>query len=139
MVWGAGLLRSHDIASTQCAGFVRRGNRRLALVHRSPQLLITSRGLPVLDLCRHRWIMPFARRRFLLRSGTRLHASRTAVIAHAVCVIVHNGLVVDVVNHRDIHIVDGSVVIEVVMVPPSAHIAGTEISEAIIDTAIKTD
>src|SRR6516165_211418 len=71
--------------------------------------------------------------------GTRFDPAVASVVADAVHVVVDHGGVVNVVNIGDIYIVHRTVVIEVPVVPTSALISVTEISEPVVDSAIETD
>jgi hypothetical protein len=53
--------------------------------------------------------------------------------------VVDHGLVVNIMNVPDIHVIHRTVVVEGAMIPISALVANTSISKAIIHTAIKAD
>jgi hypothetical protein len=74
------------------------------------------------------------------RSRARVDPTMPAVVADVVIrSVVNDGLVVDVVNVRDIYVIHGAVVIEASVSPISALIADTPIAEAVVDAAVKTD
>src|SRR5579862_1799184 len=53
--------------------------------------------------------------------------------------VVDDGLIVDVGDMRAAEIVHGLVVVEMVVIPETAEIAGADIAEAVIDAAIEAD
>src|SRR5579862_1700025 len=64
----------------------------------------------------------------------------SAVVADVVvCSVVDNGLVVDIVNIRDVHIIHRAVVIERSVSPISALIADPAISEAVVHATVEAD
>src|SRR5262249_25332703 len=76
----------------------------------------------------------------IFRPGPRGYAARTAVIADPVDGrVVDDGGVVDVVDVGDIHVVYGAIVEKASVLPASAFVAFTEVSEAIDDPTIETD
>ena len=73
-----------------------------------------------------------------LRRGARIDPAVTAVVADMVNrALVHPG-VVNVVDRVDVHVIHGRVVEKMPVVPASALITMTEITEAIVDPTIKT-
>ena len=110
------------------------------MVLRSPQLSVAPRGLNVLNLCGHRRNVSFAGSSFFLSRGSFVESTVAAVVTDASGVVVafHPG-VVNVVNLRDIHIVDVPVVKEVIVVPVAAFIAVAKVTEAVVDAAIETN
>src|SRR5579864_1005136 len=95
----------------------------------------------MLNLRLHWGKMPLMCRTFLLRRRAGVHPAISAVVTDAVDrrAVVDDGRVVDVMNHRDIHVGDGTVVEEVSMVPASAFETFSEIAEAVVDPAIEAD
>jgi hypothetical protein len=71
------------------------------------------------------------------RRGARVDPAVTAVVADAVSVLVHPG-VVNVVDGVGVHAIHRRVVEKMPVVPASAFITMTEVSEAIVDPAIET-
>src|SRR5207248_8412904 len=120
-------------------GFWSRRDRRPAAVVRSMQLGIRPGGLTMLRLNPYRREMPFPGSSLFLGEGTRLHASRTAVVADAIDshIVVDDSFVINVAHVHDIDVVHSTVVVEAVAFPPSANIAVTRIAEAIHDPAIE--
>lgn len=116
------------------------GYWRFAMVCGGAKLRIPAGLLYVVRLRGYRRSMPLACECFLLRCWAGNHASVAAVIAHTVYsrVVVDNGCVVDVSDVRNVHIRHGAVVEKAITVPPSTHEAFPEITEPIVDTAVKT-
>lgn len=71
----------------------------------------------------------------------RLHASRAAVIAYAVNVVVIDGDVVNihVLNDRCVHVGHRAVVVKVAVVPVATIIAVSKVAVSIIDAAVVTN
>src|ERR1022692_654108 len=71
----------------------------------------------------------------LFRAGrARSDAALSAVEAYPVDRhVIHDRLCVGVVNVGDIHVADGSVVIEMITLPMSALVSLAEIAEAVVD------
>ena len=64
----------------------------------------------------------------------------SAVIADVVVrSVVDDGLVVDIVNIRDVHVIHRAVVVEAAVVPISALIADATVAEAVVDAAVEAD
>ncbi len=79
-------------------------------------------------------------RGLILSGRTRGDATFATVIADAVhCRIVGHRSVVSVVNVGDAHVIHGSVVLELPVVPAATLITLAAVAEAIIDPAIETD
>jgi hypothetical protein len=74
-----------------------------------------------------------------LRGGPGCYASAPAVITHVIVIAAGCGVVVDVVDHRSIHVGDRAVVIENAVIPVSAIVAAAGISKAVIDATVKPD
>jgi hypothetical protein len=98
-------------------------------------------GPRMLDLGCHGRRVLLPNRHDLRRPRSSLDAAPAAVVAH----IVHDGgvvddfVVVDVVDNRRIHVVDGPVVGEVVVVPVAALIPEANVAEAVVDAAVVAD
>ena len=80
-------------------------------------------------------------RRGLFRCGrASVNPAVPAVIADMVeRGVVDYGLVVDVVNIRDVNVIHRAVVVEAAVIPISALIADATISKAVIDATVKAD
>src|ERR1700682_6224679 len=64
---------------------------------------------------------------------------RTAVVADTIHGVVDHGLVVNIVNVRDVHIVHRAVVIEGTVIPISALIAAAAVAKAVVDAPVEAD
>src|SRR5271166_201956 len=53
--------------------------------------------------------------------------------------VVDDGLVVNIVNIRDVYVIHRAVVVETAVIPISALIADATVAEAIVDAAVKAD
>jgi len=96
----------------------------------------------ILDLRTHGRSMLFMPCRQLRGSGSRLDATLSAVEADtraAAPVVSANGAVVDIVNHGDVDVIDGAIVVEVSAAPVAALIADAAIAIAVINAAIVAD
>jgi hypothetical protein len=95
----------------------------------------------ILDLCFHRRSVRLMHRRQLRRPRRRPDAARSAVVTHMRIVLVIHGYtaVIDVVDHSDVDVVDGAVVVEVASTPIAALIAVANVAKAVIDPAIVAD
>lgn len=129
----------YGLRRVQVTGARRGYNSWASLVGRSKLRSIITRGLFVLTLDRSGIGMtPLFGSQLLLR-GTGLHAVRASVVGNAiVAVVVYNGLVINVVNVRYIHVVDGAVVVELVALPAAAIISVTRIAVAVINAAVES-
>src|SRR5208283_4825123 len=80
-------------------------------------------------------------RRGLFRSGrSSVNSTLAAVVTDMVhCGVVDYGLVVNIVNVRDVHVVHRAVVVEGPVIPISAFIADTTIAEAVVDATVEAD
>ena len=68
------------------------------------------------------------------------NATRSAVETHMIVVcVVDDGVVIDVVHDRDIHVVDRAVVVEVSAAPVAALVAVAGVTKAVVDAAIVAD
>src|SRR6266851_6564284 len=125
------------------ATIVHRGHRhrlRTAMVHRGELSAILTHRLLVAHLIHRRLHMLLTQRGLLLGVGAGLHAAGAAVVADAVVVVVHdNGLVVDVVNVRDVDVVHGTVVGEGSVAPVAALIPDAAVAEAVVHAAVEAD
>ena len=93
----------------------------------------------MLSLHGYRRNVPSPARQSRPRPGTRVDPAVAAVVADPIlCDVVDHGCVVNVVNVDDVHVVDGTVVEEMSVVPAPALVAFAEISEAVINPAIET-
>ncbi len=67
------------------------------------------------------------------------NSTTAAVIADMVHGGVNYGLVVNIVNDRDVHVIHCGVVVEGPVVPISASIANPTIAEAVVDATVEAD
>jgi hypothetical protein len=76
---------------------------------------------------------------FFLRRRSSAHSTRT-VKAGTVdrCIVVDHGFAINIVNLGDVHVIQRSVVVEIVSPPISALITFSPISIAVIYSAIET-
>src|ERR1700730_11153143 len=131
--------RRHDGAVVPCSWFRSRCDRRLAHVHGSSLLRISSRRLRMLSLNRDRRNMSLPRRGLFLRCWTPADPAIAAVVTDMGLVVIDYGRVVHIVNDSFINIVHGAVVEKVVVIPTPAFVALSKITEAIIDPAVETN
>src|ERR1700674_1508061 len=94
----------------------------------------------MLSLNSYRRDMPLMRRSLLLRRRTRVDPAIAPVVADVVIVgIVDDGRVVHVVNDSLVHVVHGAVVEKLPVIPTSAFVAFSKVTEAITDPAVETN
>ena len=74
-----------------------------------------------------------------LRGRSRVRPTRAAVIADSAAALIRNGRVVDIVNHCDVHIVHGAVVIQVPLVPIRSVVTAACVSITVVDPTVKAD
>ena len=86
----------------------------------------------------------FMHRGHFSRAGSNTEATLAAVVADAIfdaaavgVTIENHGALVDV--SAEVYVGDGAVVVEVVAVPVAAKVAGSDVAEAIVNTAVKSD
>jgi hypothetical protein len=108
-------------------------------VHGRQHRVVGAGSVHMLGLRRRRPRVLLVRRCLFRRAGAGVSSAVAAVIAHPVGRVVDNGLVVNVVNVRHVHVIYRSVVLEGSVIPISAFIAGTAIAVAVVDAAIKAD
>jgi hypothetical protein len=77
--------------------------------------------------------------RHLLRRGPRGDSAPPAVVAHPASGKLRSRIVVDIVDHRRIHVVHAAVIIQHAVIPIRAIIAASGIAETIIDSTVKSD
>src|ERR1700722_8258370 len=118
---------------------LRRRDRRPPLVRRSAQLRIPSRRISMLLLRRHGSHVPLACVTFFVRTRSRVDSAFAAVKRHARPVVLNNRRAIRVVNDRLVHMHDRGVIEEMIVFPTSAFKSVPEISESIVDAAIKSD
>lgn len=80
-------------------------------------------------------------RRLFRRPCLHLYAARSAIEAHslAAAAVIAHGAVVNIVHEGDIHVVVGTVVVEIAAAPVAALVAKADVTKAIIDAAIVAD
>ena len=104
-----------------------------------PKSAITAGCVLMVALQVGRFEMMLARPIFLLARWTGIDSAAASAVADAVHGdVIDDGLVVDV-NVGDVDVVHGAVVVEMAVPPVSAFIAVADVSEAIIDSAVKAD
>src|SRR5580658_2452036 len=134
------LFGCHDSVIFKCSWLGSGGDRWLAVIRRRPQLRIRASSRHMLSLSRYRRDMPLVCGGLFLSGGTRVDASVAAVITDA-CDrgVLDDPRVVNVVDHRNIHVVYGRVVEKVPVVPATAFVPVTNVTEAVVDPAIKAN
>src|SRR5438270_676036 len=136
----APLAGGHDPATAKCGWCGCGSNRRLAAIYRRAQLWIGAGFLDMLPLRSGGRQSASMRGRLFLRTRTSVNATVSTVVANASDVaLIDYCRVVNVVNDRNIHVVDGAIVEEAIALPSAAFVATAEVSVAVIDTAIKSD
>jgi len=140
----AGVLRttarcsaSHDSIALKITGFRGCNDSRLAMVERCALLWIGARSLHVRGLVGDGADVSLMRSSIFLGSWASVYPA-VAVVADVSVVRHIDSRVVHVVNHVDVHMIDGRVIEEMPTVPTSAQITAAEVPEAVIDPAIKT-
>src|SRR5438876_8963313 len=93
----------------------------------------------MLSLVRDRGNVPLVSRPLLFRTRTLVDAAPSTVVTDASHIALIDRRVVNVVNHGDVHVVDGAVVEKACAVPAPALITSAEVAVAIVDPAIKSD
>lgn len=109
----------------------------LAHVRRRALLRVGSRRLRMLSLSRHGRDMSLTRRSRVFRSWIRDDSTVATIVADVVHRSVIDGCVVNVVNFIDVHVVHGTVVEKVSVIPTPAFVTLPEIAEAVIDPAVE--
>lgn len=105
------------------------------MVH-SREVFSNSRCLlRMLQLRRHRRIVRFAKS-LNLRGPRSYSCSSRPVVAHAVYVVVHNPIVVHVVNHRHVHVVHSAVIGKAIPIPAATLISISGIAVAVVDSSV---
>src|SRR5580704_637442 len=133
-----GLSRLYHSVAAELPRFLSSRDRRPAMVYRRPQLRVASRRLHMLVLCGHSRDVPLMFRRFLLRRWTCVNSPVAPVVTYSIDRgVVDHGLVVNIVNIGDVYIHHGTVIEEVSIVPTAAGKAHAEVTESIVDPAIK--
>ena len=115
-------------------------DRRPPVVHRRQERVVGTGSVHMLGLhCRWRPVLLVCRCLFCLgRSG--VNSTGAAVIADMVHRgVVDHGLVVNIVNVRDVHVIHRAVVVEGPVIPIPAFIADTTIAKAVVDATVEAD
>src|SRR5580700_2794667 len=133
-------LRRYNSRSLELTGLRSGSHRWLSVVHRSILAAILSGLIPVLYLCRRRRSVLRVRISFFLCCRSPVHAARPvkAGASRRVVVIDHR-LGVNVVNHRDIHVIHRAIIEEVTAFPASPFIPIADISKTVINSTVETD
>lgn len=69
----------------------------------------------------------------------RVDAAAATVIANAIASVVRNIVVVNIVNHRNVHIGYGAVVVDSAVIPVGAIVTAARVSIAVIDATVVAD
>jgi hypothetical protein len=93
----------------------------------------------MLNLRAYRGCPGIANHSLLLRRRPRLNAAASTVVTHSIGSLVRNIVVINVVNHRYIHIRYRAIVLHPAVIPISAIVSAARISIAVIDTAVIAD
>jgi hypothetical protein len=131
---GCRVRRGRVVGSGQRAGRYQR--LRTAMVHRRKLSTVACGLVHMLNLRRNRRYALLVQHREFGRCRPNIESAGATGIAHSGSSVIRDVVVVDIVNDRGIHIVDGAVVVERTSVPIAALIAAAHITEPIIDTAI---
>src|SRR5271170_87335 len=136
-----GALRAHYAVRGEGCGPRRRRNRRTAMVYRCEQGVIDAGEMFVLRLQCGRLHVRVAFGRLLVRIGLRRQAALAAIEADTgYCHVVgDHRLVINIGDMRTADVVECGVIAECAVIPETAGIAGADIAEAVINTAIEPD
>jgi hypothetical protein len=93
----------------------------------------------VLNLRLNRREAPLAHHGHFLGHWSRRHSAGTTVIAHAIRRDIRGAVIVDIADHRSIHVRDGVVVDEVAASPIAAVESAACVAVAIVNSSIETD
>jgi len=139
VVGASSSLGSYYAASSEVGRAGRRRHWRPTVVLPRKQSSVLACGLLMLEL-RPDWsAVRFVGPGLLLRRGARGYSAPSTVERHVRVVIYDDGPVIDIGHVRDVHIGHRPVVEEVAAAPFSACEAFAEISEAVINAAIKSN
>jgi hypothetical protein len=131
------------LAMYRTTWLLHRSYRRLATIKRHEVVAVSAGDCRVPRLHRRRTKTPFASRNDLAMGRSCGYSAVTAVIAYATVrdeMIVDDGSVgVHVTDDGSIHVRDGRIIVECSASPETAHVADTEIAEAVVDSAVETD
>jgi len=128
-------------SGSEVAGLYGGGHRRTAVILGGTQCIIADGSLLLLRLAAGPPKMAFVFLGKLRRIGTRRNAAAPAIEAKALIVIVadHSSIHVGIVNYDGIDPGDRGVVLEPIVIPPSADVAIAIIAVPVIDAAIETN
>lgn len=93
----------------------------------------------MLNLSGHWWRPRIVQHSHFLRRWTCVHSAAPAVVADTIAAIVGHRVVINIANNRSIHICDRAVVVHRAVIPISAVVAATGVSEAVVDAAVVTN
>ena len=95
----------------------------------------------ILHLRPHGRCMLFMPCRLFRRSCLHLHPARSAVEAYAFAAtaVIAHGAIVNVMHEGDVHVVVGTVVVEMATAPVASLVAEANVAKAVIDAAIEAD
>jgi hypothetical protein len=137
---GASSSLGSNYATSFEVGRSRRGRDwRSTVVFPRKQRAVLACGLLMLHLRRDQCPVRFVGVGFLLRRRARGYSTLSAVVRHVRIIVYDDRLVIDIGHVCDIHIVNRSVVEEFAAAPFPALEAFAEVSESVINTAIKSN
>ena len=92
----------------------------------------------MLPLHRHRRDVTLVGKGLLPRSGLRLHASISSVVADRINGI-NNRPLVDVVDDRDVHMIYSRVIEELSTIPVTAFVAHSDVAVTVVNSSVEAD
>src|SRR5262249_28059855 len=102
---------------------------RASMVDRGTLITIVARFLHVALLRRYRSDVTLAGNIFLLAGRTDVDSAIAAVVADAIDdSLVNDGRVIHILHDGDVHVVDGTVVVEMTAIPTAAFVAVAEVA-----------
>lgn len=123
----------------RCDGPRRHHRSRTAVIHSRKLRAVCGRLLSVLHLGRNSWKPSFVDHCQFGGRRTNLNTAASAVVADTVDHRIIDGLVVNVMNHRDVYVIHGAVIAKRAIVPVRAVISAARITKSVVDAAIKSD
>jgi len=138
LVRGPGLLGRYHAMTAKLGGLGRRRDCRAPVVHGGQECVVATRSVQMLRLHRGWGRVSLSSRGLFPCGWAGADSTAAAVIADMVDRgVVDYGLVVNVVNVRDVHVIHRAVVVEGSVVPISAFVADATIAETVIDATVK--
>src|SRR6185437_939218 len=108
------------------------------MIHRCQEFPVTARSMLVLDLHMRSFKVTLVHESFIIMRRSTVDSAWAAVKSHPSPLVDYHRAVIDV-NVGDPDVINTAVVIEIPAVPITAFIAFTEITEAVIDAAVKAN